>query len=104
KSYLDTKTIEYIEFICAPEMDSWDYKREFKNNNFNISDIKDFKEPYNINVENLDPQMSINKHNIVDELKRREILLGGYNNRRDIQSYFYSEKNFDILKKNVEYL
>lgn len=99
KKFLDENTIQYIEFMCEPEMLKMNYKL-----NTNTSDYNPFtfKEPYDIEVDDLNSNMSTDRNEIDLELTRRKLLLTDGSNKQKISNLFYDEKNFHALRKSFQ--
>jgi len=99
KKYLSTDTIKYIEYICHPEMDLWGY--DLHHSELSSYDPISFKEPYDIQVDDLNSDMSTDHHEIELEVKRKKLLKQQTSSEDRIISFFYSEKNYQSLKKTM---
>jgi len=98
-NFLDLSTIQYIEYICGPEMNSFNYNKYTNVDLGNNYNPLEFKEPFQINIGNLPIKMSTEPDFLKEEMERRRILENGSSNINDIISNFYSVQNYKCLAK-----
>ncbi|NGP78189.1 sulfotransferase [Balneolaceae bacterium YR4-1] len=93
KKYLTDNTINYIEYICKPEMLSLNYKL-FSN----ASNPENFTEPFQVSeMDKLNPKMSTNPEELLKESYRLELLKGKSASEEELRQNFYSLENFKVL-------
>lgn len=99
KSHLDPDVIKYIEYLCYPEMKRVGYDLLFEPE-LSSYDPLEFSEPYPIEVDDLDEQMSSSGR----EIEREQIRLGSLSGKihlsdSEIDDLFISEMNFQKLRE-----
>lgn len=98
KTHLSPDMITYIEYMCEPEMKAMGYKLESE-----VSEPKDFDEPFVIGDCGLDPNMSSSDYEMKRERNRLNILKTSKYEEKDLIPYFYSKENYLKLKHNLIY-
>ncbi|MCG9970434.1 sulfotransferase domain-containing protein [Christiangramia crocea] len=95
--HLNETTINYIEYICGPEMKALGYKNTV-NEDFPVL----FQEPFKVVEQNLDQNMSTNPKELGLEKMRRNFLLEEHPSKENIQMFFFSKENFNVLKESYD--
>lgn len=95
--YLNEDTVNYIEYICGPEMKSLGYKNTI------CEDFpSSFEEPFQVVESNLNPVLSTNPLELELEEIRRNLLREDYPSKENIQRYFFSKENFNVLRASFK--
>ncbi len=94
--YLNEDTIKYIEYICGPEMKFLGYRNAIREDFPAL-----FGEPFQVVESNLDPNMSTNPLELALEEVRRNLLKEDCPSIENIQRYFFSKENFNVLRASV---
>ena len=98
KNFLSAKTIRYIEFMCQNEMKTMGYELE-NNCGFTDYDPSQYKENCKIENVGMDPNMSIARKELDMEFQRQRLLNEEHIKKAEIFAFFYSMKNYKVLKK-----
>lgn len=99
KSHLDENVIKYIEYMCYPEMKRVGYDLLFESELSSYNPLE-FSEPYPIEVDDLDVQMSSSGREIEREQIRLRSLSGKIHlTDSEIEDLFISEMNFQKLRE-----
>lgn len=97
QKYMDLNTLQYIEYMCQPEMINIGYDLV---TDTSLYDPSLFTEPYAIEIQDLDPMMSNKEAEIELEINRRKLLTAPDNFNHNIVSLFYSTANFQALRNS----
>lgn len=100
KQYLYEEMVKYIEYMCHPEMKLWGYDLLYRGS-LDSYDPLNFKEPYDIQVEDLNEEMSSDRQEVELEIKRKQLLRQAVPSSDYVKAFFYSSRSYQVLKEEI---